>query len=254
MTCHTGGHQRGGLAHPEKAPRVRSSGIAEVLTQESAARAIYITLSHPDRARPALCRREPHPIDVPIEGDPRHFGHRTDRPPRICRAARYASWTGPVAVNRLVDLGPTGTTRAPTNPPGQLPESLHGPTFGSAPQSGHYSDRPEQVASTPPPSRLKRVSMVLEHRCAPDMDTVALDTASFRGSVRRLGTLSRERLGPRDPTFLPVDERVGIAASHGLRPIGPRWAVGLRPTPPSGIAPQHQLRRTPSELRSDRLP
>jgi mannose-6-phosphate isomerase-like protein (cupin superfamily) len=47
------------------------------------------------------------------------------------------------------------------------------------------------------------------------------DNASFRDLIRDLGTPATARVVPSNPTFPPLDELARVAASHGLRPIGP---------------------------------
>ena len=47
------------------------------------------------------------------------------------------------------------------------------------------------------------------------------DNPSFRDLIRAVGTPAMSRAVPSDPTFPPVDELARIAASHGLRPVGP---------------------------------
>ena len=80
-----------------------------------------------NRSRPALGVREPDPVNVPIEGDPRHrrrcsFGSGNSE--RI----GPAPWVGPIPSDRLVDFGSTRTSRA-SSPPGQLRQFLHGTFF-----------------------------------------------------------------------------------------------------------------------------
>jgi hypothetical protein len=79
-------------------------------------------------------------------------------------------------------------------------------------------------------------TLVVEHRCTPEMDTVVLemtlpvgearillvhDNASFRDLIRGVGSPAMARTVPTHPTFPPMDELARIAGSHDLTPIGP---------------------------------
>ena len=47
------------------------------------------------------------------------------------------------------------------------------------------------------------------------------DNASFRDFIHAVGVPAASRVVPIQPTFPPVEEMVGLASSHDLRPTGP---------------------------------
>jgi mannose-6-phosphate isomerase-like protein (cupin superfamily) len=76
--------------------------------------------------------------------------------------------------------------------------------------AGHWVSMPRGVPHT--------FRVVSDH---PARILLVHDNASFRDLVRDLGTPATARVVPNHPTFPPMNELAAIAASHGLRPIGP---------------------------------
>ena len=82
--------------------------------------------------------------------------------------------------------------------------------------------------------------LVIEHRCAPGMETVVLemtlpvgssppllvhDNASVRDLIRELGVPAEAHVVPAQPVFPSRDQLARVASSHDLMVIGPPMSV-----------------------------